>query len=197
MLPCSKLGQRHPSRARWCLPPGRRGDRVPAITSGRCRAGNVAGRRSARAPASGNARPPPSLLGLAFPLAPTGDESSGQDGVDPQRTLPLFDPGSQSSAGLDLLAAAAAAKKGKSDRIQTAPLPLLTQPGPSNPAAALSMKVVKRILDLEFVEMSEVTIDDVLPAVPGRPPPPARLTLKQAQGPHASPTMPCVHRSNS
>lgn len=128
-------------------------------------------------PASGNARPPPSLLGPAFPLAPTGDESSGQDGVDPQRTLPLFDPGSQSSAGLDLLAAAAAAKKGKSDRIQTAPLPLLTQPGPFNPAAALSMKVVRKILDLEFVEMSEVTIDDVLPAVPGRPPPPARLPI--------------------
>ena len=36
---------------------------------------------------------------------------------------------------------------------------------------------MKRILDVEFVEMSEVTIDDVLPAVPGHPLPPARLPI--------------------
>ena len=35
----------------------------------------------------------------------------------------------------------------------------LSRPGPYNPAAALSPKLVKRILDLEFVEMAELTTD--------------------------------------
>ena len=50
-------------------------------------------------------------------------------------------------------------------------------PGPFNPAASLPPKVVKKILDLEFVEISELTIDDSLPQVPGRAPPPARLPI--------------------
>jgi hypothetical protein len=54
---------------------------------------------------------------------------------------------------------------------------LLNQPGSLNPAASHSTKVVKRISDLEFVEMSEVTTDDVLPAISGRPPHPARLPI--------------------
>ncbi len=36
----------------------------------------------------------------------------------------------------------------------------------------LPTKIVKRILNLEFVEMSEVTIDDLGPPAPGRPHPP-------------------------
>jgi hypothetical protein len=40
--------------------------------------------------------------------------------------------------------------------------------------ASLSTKVTKRILDLEFVEMSEVTMDAPTDQVPGRPPPPGR-----------------------
>ncbi len=44
------------------------------------------------------------------------------------------------------------------------------QPGPFNPAASLSTNVVKRILDLEFGEMSEVTVDADLPQGPDRPP---------------------------
>ena len=91
-------------------------------------------------------------------------------------TLPLFDPGTSIADGHRILADAVATAKGKS-RLPQAPMPLLTQPGPFNPAASLSTKVVKKILDLEFVEMSEITIDDVLPAVPGRPPPPARLPI--------------------
>ena len=46
-----------------------------------------------------------------------------------------------------------------------------------NPAASLSPKVVKRILELEFVEMSEMTVDDNTPQTPGRPPAPARLPI--------------------
>ena len=57
------------------------------------------------------------------------------------------------------------------------PRPPITTPGPFNPAASLSPKVVKRILELEFVEMSEMMVDDNTPQTPGRPPAPARLPI--------------------
>lgn len=47
--------------------------------------------------------------------------------------------------------------------------PHLLSTGPFNPATTLPFKVVKKILDLEFVEMSEITMDDNLPNAPGRP----------------------------
>ncbi len=53
----------------------------------------------------------------------------------------------------------------------------LHTPGPFNPVASLPLKVVKRILDLEFLEMSEVTADIDTPQALGRPPPPARLPV--------------------
>ena len=46
--------------------------------------------------------------------------------------------------------------------------------GPFNAAASLSTKVTRKILALELVEMSEITVDPDMPQVPGRPPPPAR-----------------------
>ena len=52
--------------------------------------------------------------------------------------------------------------------------PTLSAPGPFNPAAAVPVKVVKRILDLEFVEIAEISVEVDTPQVPGRPPPPAR-----------------------
>ena len=57
------------------------------------------------------------------------------------------------------------------------PWPAITAPGPLNPAASLSPKVVKRILEQEFVEMSEMTVDEDIPQAPGRPPAPARLPI--------------------
>ncbi len=39
--------------------------------------------------------------------------------------------------------------------------------------------MVKRILDLEFVEMAEITTDADLPLTPGRPPAPARLPITE------------------
>ena len=54
---------------------------------------------------------------------------------------------------------------------------LLAKPGPFNLAASLAPKVVKRILDLEFVEMAEVVVNDMATQVLGRPPPPARLPI--------------------
>ena len=92
------------------------------------------------------------------------------------QAMPLFSPEQGSSHGLNLLAAAAATEKSGAE-LPDASLSLLTKPGPFNPAASLGPKVVKRILDLEFVEMAEVTVDDISPQAPGRPPPPARLPI--------------------
>ena len=96
-------------------------------------------------------------------------------------TLPSFTPATEAANGLDLLVAAASVS---TNNAPTAPpqgttlVPTaVTQPGPFNPAATLPPKVVKRILDLEFIEMSEVSIDDDTSQTPGRPPAPARLPV--------------------
>ncbi len=93
--------------------------------------------------------------------------------------LPTFTPSADSHTGLELLAAAASAPSATGD----GPTVLqhigdigLNKPGPFNPAATLAPKVAKKILDLEFVEMAEVTIDAApeptagRPFVPSRPP---------------------------
>ena len=49
------------------------------------------------------------------------------------------------------------------------------------PTASLPTKVVKRILDLEFVKISEITINDNLPQRPGHLPAPARLPIVWAE----------------
>ena len=51
--------------------------------------------------------------------------------------------------------------------------------GPFNPAASLPQKVVKKILELEFVEMSEISVNDEPPQAPGRPPAPARPPVQE------------------
>ena len=83
--------------------------------------------------------------------------------------------------GLDLLAAAASTTLVSGSTtpggapLPTPPLvPPLSTAGPFNPAATLPPKLVKRILDLDYVEMSEVTSDVAPELVPGRPPPPSR-----------------------
>ena len=93
--------------------------------------------------------------------------------------MPTFNPGSAPSSGPALLAAAATAANGKtsSNPALMPPSPSIRVPGPYNPAASLPPKVVKKILDLEFVEMSELTIDDPPSQVPGRAPPPAHLPI--------------------
>ena len=77
------------------------------------------------------------------------------------------------STGLELLASAALAHPGGGVTLAT-PNPSLALTGPFNPAASLSTKVTKKILDLEFVEMAEVTLDHTPDQVPGRPPHPGR-----------------------
>ena len=59
-------------------------------------------------------------------------------------------------------------------RIKQCPCRHWQDEGLYNPAAILSAKVAKRILDLDFVEMSEIALDDPPVQVPGQPPLPAR-----------------------
>ena len=63
--------------------------------------------------------------------------------------------------GLDLLAAAASSPQvtNVSPPVGQPATSALTGTGPYNPAASLPPKVVRRILNLEFVEMSELTGD--------------------------------------
>ncbi len=97
--------------------------------------------------------------------------------------LPTFTPTtSTATLGPNLLAAATQPLPsiptphmlGSMLQAETRPL---TAQGPFNPTAALPAKVVKKILDLEFVEMAEVSLDVEPEQVPGRPPPPGRLPV--------------------
>ena len=79
-----------------------------------------------------------------------------------------------SATGLDLLAAAATARStlpvaGTAQRTAGS-APLLVQT-PFNPAACLSQKAVKKVLDLNFVEMAELSnLDDEIQSNSSRPP---------------------------
>ena len=90
--------------------------------------------------------------------------------------MPIFTPNPICHSGLDLLAAAALTGKIPSFTLgAVAPQAphldqmLLSMPGPYNLATAISAKVARRILELEFVEMAEVSADDDLPQATGRP----------------------------
>ena len=78
--------------------------------------------------------------------------------------LPTFVSATSSSSRLDLLAAAAAGEKLTHSKQPTLPIPPVLPAGPYaagpyNPAAALPSELMKRILALEFVEMSELRVD--------------------------------------
>ena len=94
--------------------------------------------------------------------------------------VPTFTPAA-GSPGLDLLAevAASAGTQDHTPNTGEAPRTLaamqqLHTPGPFNPLAVLPGKVVKKILNLEFVEMAEISLDEEPELVPGCPPPPKR-----------------------
>jgi len=94
--------------------------------------------------------------------------------------VPTFSASPTGHTGLELLATAALTgnppEKHGAATVAALSHPeqaLLSAPGPYNPAAAVSGKVVKRILDLEFVEMSEITSDGDI-QVAGRSGGPAR-----------------------
>ena len=98
---------------------------------------------------------------------------STRTGIPPTHTgfsplaLPTFAPTPSAQEGLGLLVAAATASPSKA----LAPVAIrsLSGPGPYNPTASLPAKLVKRILELEFVEMSKISVADAdPPQVPGR-----------------------------
>ena len=72
-----------------------------------------------------------------------------------QPQLPSFTP-SEGETGLTLLAQIATSKEDKElPKVNAS----LQQPGPHNPAAALPPKLVKHIVALEFIEMSDLRAD--------------------------------------
>ncbi len=107
---------------------------------------------------------------MAVPSLPSTGPAFGNL---PARQLPLFNPDPAAVPGLELLAAAAASTEAQVTKGNNPPATHSTviPQGPFNP-----MKVVKKILDLEFIEMSEVTIDDDITGT-GRPAAPARLPV--------------------
>ena len=73
--------------------------------------------------------------------------------------MPVFRPPAGTTRGLDKLATAAMAQSKKP--LMEAPKPpatSLSTPGPYKQAAGIQPKVVKKILDLEFIEMTELNI---------------------------------------
>ena len=80
--------------------------------------------------------------------------------------MPLFSADASASSGLDILASAALESSKLSPL--TADPKASTALGPFNPAASLPTKLVKKILDLDFVDMAEITADDDTPSVVGR-----------------------------
>ena len=116
----------------------------------------------------------------------TGDPDTATSRRQSARSdLPIFTPttGARGGNGLDLLAAAAFSSGEKHAEEGYAAEPIyvgsLSKPGPFNPAASLAPKVAKKILDLDFIEMSEVTLDMPPDPIPGRPPPPGRSLITE------------------
>ena len=91
-------------------------------------------------------------------------------------SMPTFTPTPAAHEGLGLLAAAATASPLKA--LAPVAISSLSGPGPYNPSASLPAKLVKRILELEFVEMSEISVADAdPPQVPDRTHTPALLPV--------------------
>ena len=116
-------------------------------------------------------RPDPSSADRA-PLAPT-DRPAGPSSLtgphttergsvpDPSRLsgVPTFTPSGGAPSGLEVLAAAAMADHTMPSSAAEDGLRALHRPGPYNPSAAVPPKVAKKLLALDFVEMSELRAD--------------------------------------
>ena len=100
-------------------------------------------------------------------------------------TLPVFTPEASVPHGLSLLTSVASSTLAGPSAGVEAPRQVAANPtsglqgrGPFNPVALLPTKLVKKILDLEFVEMSDITLDDLPTPGPGQPPLPARPPIQ-------------------
>ena len=174
------------AHARRSGPGGRRQHSVPtgrAETRGKRGAWQPAPAqrgRGAQPPATGGSRPVgayPRIILVAHLFSLAGSNTGPPPiGTMPDPTrLPVLPVFSSSTGGVDsaAAAAAAAAKALQPPGLQPATAtstPALASAGPYNPAAVLPPKVVKKILDLEFVEMAELKADiwvDDTPACDG------------------------------
>ena len=82
-----------------------------------------------------------------------------------------------SAQDLDLLAAAVAASSSNNSSTARETMASLSCFTLFNPFSSLMAKLVKRILELEFVEMSDITTDVELPKTPGHPATSAQLPV--------------------
>ena len=132
------------------------------------RAPGAAGRKPLSIAAHGHAHAHKSNWGQITPhfiLLVLAAEAAGgplRTMPDPAQLLsmPVFSATPSPATGLDLLAAAATAPQTEDGSRTPGQLTLpVTSAGPYNPAASLPPKVVRKILNLEFVEMSELTAD--------------------------------------
>ena len=98
----------------------------------------------------------------------------------PTTTL-TFTPAVNCGTGLHLLASAAAAAQSGSGLVRPAtqqdPTLNLYARGPYNPAAVLPPRVAKKSLDLEFVEISEISLEDLPAHTHGPPTNPEHLSV--------------------
>ena len=100
-------------------------------------------------------------------------------------SLPTFTPERQGTAGLHLLASVASLAHTEAmpqpkppPQGYAVPPPALSSLGPYNPVAVLPSKLAKRILELDFIEISEISLDDPPSQAPDQPPPPARAPVQ-------------------
>ena len=119
-----------------------------------------------RGGASGAANPLPighADCPLAYEYYPTAGPNTAERGSVPDSSrlsgVPTFTPSGGAPSGLEVLAAAAMADHTMPSSAAEDGLRALHRPGPYNPSAAVPPKVVKKLLALDFVEMSELRAD--------------------------------------
>ena len=100
-------------------------------------------------------------------------------------SLPLFSGGDPDQSAANLLAGGSsqdphtqAGKDAQANPLTEGQVASLHCNGPHNPAGLLPPRLVKRILNLEYVEMSDISPDEVQTATPGMPPPPPKKPIQ-------------------
>lgn len=109
-------------------------------------------------------------------------------------TLPTFTPSLATPKGLELLATAATVLP-----MVTKPTPPISEgnlstPGPYNPTTPLPQRMLKEIIDLEFVKMAELTNDVWQDDLPSEPPNLTRRSTRRAPVTDISVWLECYSR---
>ena len=112
----------------------------------------------------------------------------------PSPPLPTFTPSLTAPNRLELLAAAATSVPKVAKPSPLTSEASLSTSGPYNPTAVLPQRVVKKILDLEFVEMAELTTDAWQDDLPSEPPNLPRRPTRRAPVTDISVWLECYSR---